>query len=326
MESLVTKLKGSVEDNSLRKLDEVKMTLEVLLFSNIASSEPNELKIKAPSSYGFRANASDLDSSNSGPNDILLNGITSGDEIFISKNSNYTVVETYSRATSNGFKYIKCKYEGLYPHRFTKISANGVYNDLDTIPESNICTEIYQSFNYNPSLLPEEEIDVKKLVEKWPNILRFSWLYNNPRFINPEYFSQLKPDCSVYFYNLNRPYLDELNLEYFKNLKAFSCSSTIDGDYFGIINNSEKTVFHVNGNFKYNGETFEGSRLSQIGGNTFYVDGDVDLLLQNLANNVTKIAGGNSEIKFASYRSSASDKAVQTLTEKGFKINIPKQN
>lgn len=51
----------------------------------------------------------------------------------------------------------------------------------------------------------------------------------------------------------------------------------------------------------------------------------MDTLLQNLAENVTKLDSGNGWITFNTPRTSASDEAVNTLERKGFIIKIPKQ-
>lgn len=332
MESLVTKLKGVVSDDSLRKIDEVKITFKVLKilagFTGSTSYEVDLYTDKALGQISVRKIRDGLSVEKNG-NNYRLNNIEDGDVIFLSPSKVLSQISLRTYSTAEGLKLINVDFEGVYQDNFKEISLNGATTDLSKIPSSNICAKFTTQFNAGTAYymdLPEKEVDIEELFLKYPNLTTIEVGGGNLRFINPESFLKFnKQNVVISIFSLTRGFnLEELKVEYFVNAYNIDTNDVfISGDYFGTLSGKEFYRFRFSGTFTYSGQTFENTKADHIGGKTFYVDGDVDELLINLAQNLSKKTSGSGTISFASYRTSASDSAIQTLQSKGWTISIP---
>lgn len=335
MESLVIKLNGSVNDDSLRKINEGTIKFNVLgVNKDEVGAESTEVYItmSASSPLSFRSGREGLTYSYD-KGQLKLSNIEDGDVIYIENaNTVYQISKIQSFATSNGTKYIKLSdISGFPSNMFTgNFSTNDIYIDTnDFIPSDKITgfswqnsSNIFKSWGLYSN---DVQFDIESLYNKFPNLqaINLSSLSLNIKDMKP--ISKFK---SLMSFTYAMPQMKSvIDIDPFYGMDLLTTIS-IDGnegvgDYFKIIDGSSKLKFSVSGTFKYNDETFKGSQLGEIGGTNFYVDGDIDQMLINLANNATHISGGSNTIKISSYRTSASDSAIQTLQSKGWTISIP---
>lgn len=326
MESLVKKLKGAISDPALRKINEVAIKFEVFKMKTDSTGSSNEIK-------AVLSNVMDI--SVRTPNDITVtpsnngrtfnwNNIKDGDKIFVGDARYINNMRYDGGATSEGFKPIRMSFEGIYPE---KISAdlffNNIIADFDTIPASTLVTAFTVYSNTLRYYLPSYDVDFTQLSQKYPNIQTII-IHDTPAvLLNVSALKNFSRLSRVDIYSLNDS--QDIDVSSFENLVyANLFNIQAHGDYFKMIDGKEKSVFSFSGTFQYNGETFEGSKFSQIGGDNFFVIGDVDTMLNNMANNATRASsGGNNTIRISSYRTSASDSAIQKLQSKGWTVSIP---
>lgn len=331
MECLVAKLKGIVDDNNLRKMNEGSIKFKVIgVNPNEVGSSSYEYAsyFKDINNLTFRTNRDELQPEKSG-NSVAFNGVKDDDILFIENILLAYEFGFYGYSTKDGRKYIKIEnIHGFPTNRFGSVlNINDVYLEVGILPPSTKISQI----NWRntgamwKAYVLDGEFDIEELYNKYPNISLILLNGAPVKISNISSISKFKTLSSLTFLNIASN--NTIDLDAFtgmNNLKKIELEGNqCTGNYFGLIDGAEKSEFNASGTFKYNGETFEGSRLGEICGNGFYVDGDLDQMLINLAANATKISGGANTIKISSYRTSASDSAIQTLQSKGWTISIP---
>lgn len=328
MESLVKKLKGTINDPSLRKINEVAIKFKVNKM-NTSSVGSNNYKVKlviATSVNVALRSPNNISISPSGEEKTFyLSNIQDGDCVYIEDSKNCNTIRIDGVSTSAGFKPIEFSFEGLHKENIQEILFNGVSGDLSTMPGSTFVKRITISATKNNSpYFTEFDVDLKDLYEKYPNTQSFILHDINARLTNIAYLKKFNDLSTVQIYSLDK-YVEDIDVSYFENIISANIYNVeAHGDYFGLLDGAERIIFSFSGTFQYNGETFEGSKFSQIGGENFFVIGDVDTMLNNMANNATRASsGGNNTIRISSYRTSASDSAIQKLQSKGWTVSIP---
>lgn len=332
MDCLVTKLKGTVNDVTLMKLNEVKIKLTHLytigsvdsiehdghLYNN---ADGNNVTVR------IHGNAS---ASPQTGGDILLSNLSNGDTLFISPKDVYTQLSYNVIMTGGNFKLFCIDIEGLLPEKLKELSLRGwIIKDIKRLPKSSV-NKVFRIGNFGSSANSltsvVADVDIDDIYALYPNIDTLSITQCPIRLKNLADIKKFNLK-SVEIYSLVK--IDEensaLNIEDFASVRTFDVAVNVSGDYFGVLNGTEHPIFCCNGTFTYDSQTFEGTKVGQIGGDNFNIIGNVDTLLQNLAENVTKLDSGNGWITFNTPRTSASDEAVNTLERKGFIIKIPKQ-
>lgn len=336
MESLVVRLKSVVNDNSLMKINEGMLKFNILGINETEiGSESTEVLITLPSAapLSFRSNRDGLNCSyDSSKSQLKLSNIEDGDIIFIENAYSINKFNIQSFATENGTKYIKVSdINGFAPNFIEQnFIMNDVYLETKDIIQSYKITGFSWTNNVNVfkswALFSDiQNLDIEQLYYKLPNIQSINLNSLSASLKNMESINKFK---SLISFTYNQPKIRNIvDIDPFYGMDLLTLialdGSEGSGNYFKIIDGSTKYKFSISGTFKYNNETFEGSQLGEICGTNFYVDGDIDQMLINLANNATHISGGNNTIKISSYRTSASDSAIQTLQSKGWTISIP---
>lgn len=331
MDCLVTKLKGIVNDDTLMKLNEAKIKVTYLGTLSISGSsnynanlyndvDGNNITVRT---YGK------VSASPQTGGDIRLYNLSDGDILFISPKDVYTQLSLRATAKADGKKIFAIETEGILSNKLKEVSLKGFLpKEIKSLPKSTV-NKIFaltlESAAFESIELPTMDVDINDIYDLYPNL---DTIFITQAPIRLKNISSLKNfdlrELRAYsLRNIENGY--SLNIEDFPNIEILDVSITLGGDYFSALNGAEHAVFCCCGTFAYNSQTFVGTKVGQMGGDYFYVTGNIDTLLQNLAANVTKIDGGNGSIRFNTPRTSASDGAVETLTSKGFNVSIPKQ-
>lgn len=328
MQSLVKKLKGVVEDDTLRKIDEVEIKFEVFGIDSATKGSYNyDLLLETNSNISIRKSREELQVKNNNNNTIEIDNIQDGDAIFISPAPSY-IPKLTTRAKSDGIKNMRVTFEGLYNDSLQNnmTFVNGLIN-LDKLNKNIYLKNISFYFASRDSAsyigTPDVIVDIKDISEKFTNLEKINIQQCKLGFKNYEYFRDLNKLKDFNIYSIYNNKLD-LKVEYLSNVLSISAVGIqLSGNAFSAIDNHMHTKCSFNGTFKYEGQTFENTKFDQMGGSEFYVDGNVDLMLNNLANNVYVYGNSAATITIGSFRTSASNSAIQTLQSKGYTISIP---
>lgn len=243
MDCLVTKLKGTVNDDTLRRLDEVKIKFSLIktvgeigddhvdgtLYNNI---DGNNITVRTLGS---------VKASPQSGGEIKLSNIGDEDILFVSPKDVYTQLSYNVIHSDNNYKLFCIDIEGLLPEKLKELSLRGwIIKDIKSLPKSSV-NKTFRIGNFgtmaNEMKSVVADVDIDDIYALYPNIDTLSITQCPIRLKNLANIKKFNLKA-VEIYNLAK--IDEensaLNIEDFASVRTFDVSTNVSGDYFGVLN------------------------------------------------------------------------------------------